>query len=415
MHSTSEHIYRTWTFMPITEVTVCHISVVEKYPHKLWSDDSSSRQLMMPCPLLFPSLLRRPSSLVHHVRRSLCHDSPSVISVAQLNSRGLLRLQGKECCEFLQGLITNDIRHLEPQSSPHEQSVTRSSLFAFLLNPSGRIIADVLIYQRSSGDLLLECDKDLLSVVRGHLIAHRLRKKISIEETNEFKVWSLFSQSLIPRVKLKDVSTTTISVAESVVADISSCPLIVNDSRLPIALYRMISDWNQDWSSIQTTGVSHRLQSSSQDFCFNVTSEEDYRRFRYRIAVSEGSSDHTPHSALPLESNGDLLHAISFFKGCYIGQELTARSYHTGVIRKRLMPVLLTSDQVPDSWTPGSEFRTKEGKKLLGKVRSVSGKYGLALLYTEQVKKLDYCLELEDGSPVKSHVPFWWPAEEAKT
>ena len=307
--------------------------------------------------------------------------------------------------------VLTGTHHKRHQASAAESTTTTarlwqpSNLFAFFLNPSGRIIADVLIYQRASDSLLLECDKDLVQAVRGHLTAHRLRKKIAIEVTDEFKVWSLFSESLIPRLKLKDTSAI-VAPQSAAEAGTRSSPVIVNDSRLPIALYRMISTVNQDWSSVRM-GVSDRLQ--SEDVSFNVTSEEEYRQFRYRIGMSEGSADHPVNTALPLESNGDLLNGISFFKGCYIGQELTARSYHTGVIRKRLMPILLQADRIPDTWTPGLEFRTGEGKKLLGKVRSVSGKHGLALLYVDQVKKLNLCLELEDGTAVKSHIPFWWP------
>jgi folate-binding protein YgfZ len=338
--------------------------------------------------------------------RSCGRAAKATISVAQLQNRGLLRVEGHECCDFVQGLITNDIRHLQqPQQS--EQSITRSSLFAFMLNPSGRIIADVLIYQNAPDSLLLECDKELMQSVRGHLTVHRLRKKITIQETNEFKVWSLFPESLISRVKFKDMPPSPASGISASTGSIS-CPAIVNDTRLPIALYRVISDMDQDWSSLQAA-VTDRLQ--QQDVSFDVTSEEAYRCFRYRIGMSEGCSDHPAGVALPLESNGDLLHGISFFKGCYIGQELTARSYHTGVIRKRLMPVSVEAQPVPDSWTAGLEFRTREGKKLLGKLRSVSGSRGLALLYVDQVKQLDLVLQLEDGSPVRTEIPFWWPRE----
>lgn len=333
--------------------------------------------------------------------RSSGHDSRTTLSGANLDSRGLLRLEGEDCAEFLQGLITNDIRHLQPHSSGN-----RSNLFAFLLNPSGRVIADVLVYQRACDSLLLECDKELLQAVRGHLITHRLRKKVAVEVTDELKVWSIYSQSLIPRLKLKDTTVETVSLPSSGTGT-SSSPILVHDSRLPIALYRVICDVNQDWGSLRMAVGDQLLQ---EDVSISVTSEEDYRNFRYRIGMSEGCDDHPMNSALPLESNGDFLHGISFFKGCYIGQELTARSYHTGVIRKRLMPVLLQADTIPETWTSGLEFRTKEGKKLLGKVRSVSGKQGLALLYVDQIKQLHFSLELGDGSPVKSHVPFWWPA-----
>lgn len=64
-----------------------------------------------------------------------------------------------------------------------------------------------------------------------------------------------------------------------------------------------------------------------------------YKRLRYSLGVAEGVNELPSGNCFPLESNGDYMHGISFHKGCYIGQELTARTHHTGVVRKRIMPI----------------------------------------------------------------------------
>ncbi len=69
-----------------------------------------------------------------------------------------------------------------------------------------------------------------------------------------------------------------------------------------------------------------------------LSEESEYKSLLYALGVGEGVADFPTGNSFPLESNGDYLHGISFQKGCYIGQELTARTHHTGVIRKRLMP-----------------------------------------------------------------------------
>ena len=81
-----------------------------------------------------------------------------------------------------------------------------------------------------------------------------------------------------------------------------------------------------------------------------------HRRLRHWLGVAEGATELVAGKSLPFESNGDFLNAValdkvrygekikySFLQGCYIGQELTARTYHTGVIRKRIMPIRLRS------------------------------------------------------------------------
>jgi len=71
------------------------------------------------------------------------------------------------------------------------------------------------------------------------------------------------------------------------------------------------------------------------------TSEESYRIRRYLKGVPEGQDELIRESALPQESDIDFMGGIDYRKGCYVGQELTIRTYHTGVVRKRVLPVML--------------------------------------------------------------------------
>ena len=349
------------------------------------------RQLI-PAPASMSRLADRLLRSVTAYRPFATHGPLVHLSAAPLQSRGLLLLQGKESSDLLQGLVTNDVR----------QAHASEAMLAFLLNPSGRIMADLMIYARTPDSLLLECDKQLMSDVQRHLTRHRLRKKAAIQAVDELSVWSLFAPSLASRVKLRDSHSVTASASPSV----ARSPVVVNDNRLPIALYRVIAAAHEDWSSV-ATGISSRLE--QEDASCHLTSEDEYRDFRYRIGFSEGSSDYPVNVALPLESNGDFLQGISFQKGCYVGQELTARSHHTGVVRKRLMPVWIDgSDAPPAAWVPGHEFRHPESKKLMGRLRSVSGTRGLALLYVDLVTRPDCQLFVGD-SRVATEVPFWWP------
>lgn len=94
---------------------------------------------------------------------------------------------------------------------------------------------------------------------------------------------------------------------------------------------------------------------------FTSSESTQHALLRTLLNVPEAPTDLLPNSALPLESNMDLMGGIDFRKGCYIGQELTARTYHTGVIRKRVMPVrvyLSSTEEVeapssllPETWT----------------------------------------------------------------
>ena len=107
----------------------------------------------------------------------------------------------------------------------------------------------------------------------------------------------------------------------------------------------------------------------------------------------------------------DYLHGVSFHKGCYLGQELTARTHHTGVIRKRILPLRLAED-LPESVISNLEEHdvlTDKGKKA-GKLRRVDGRLGLGLLRLKETFGAER-LTL-NGITVEASRPAWWPAVE---
>lgn len=127
--------------------------------------------------------------------------------------------------------------------------------------------------------------------------------------------------------------------------------------------------------------------------------------------LPEGVKDLPPGVALPLESNLVYMQGISFSKGCYIGQELTARTHHTGVVRKRLMPVRLS---VPvQDLEEGAALETQSGKPA-GKHRAGVGKLGLSLVRTANAKEvLTVKSKHNITATLEASVPDWWP-DDAK-
>jgi len=106
---------------------------------------------------------------------------------------------------------------------------------------------------------------------------------------------------------------------------------------------------------------------------------------------------------LPMEHNIDLMNGIDFRKGCYLGQELTVRTHHTGVVRKRVAMLKFTGREA--EWEPRDyEDIMYEGKKV-GIVYESFGNDGIGLI------KLDHCgkeLTLSDGSTIVASIPDWW-------
>ncbi|XP_045706507.1 putative transferase CAF17, mitochondrial isoform X2 [Phyllostomus hastatus] len=135
----------------------------------------------------------------------------------------------------------------------------------------------------------------------------------------------------------------------------------------------------------------------------------DYHRHRYQQGVPEGVHDLPPGVALPLESNLAFMNGVSFTKGCYIGQELTARTHHMGIIRKRLFPVQLVGPLPSGVITPGTVVLTESGQAA-GKYRAGQGDVGLALLHLDKVKGLLHVRTAGGGQvALTASAPDWWP------
>ncbi|CAG9467547.1 unnamed protein product [Pedinophyceae sp. YPF-701] len=150
----------------------------------------------------------------------------------------------------------------------------------------------------------------------------------------------------------------------------------------------------------------------------NAAAERVYKYVRALCGVAEGPAEIPPGEALPLEFNMDGMAGVSYTKGCYVGQELTARTHYTGVVRKRVVPIALDGDGAEVA--PGAKVYAEGSKRAAGKILATcaapagaGGAVGLALLRLAAVLPADAPpLVVEGGGvAVRATRPEWWPAE----
>ena len=148
------------------------------------------------------------------------------------------------------------------------------------------------------------------------------------------------------------------------------------------------------------------------------TSVENYTKHRYDLGICEGINEIPYGKCTPLEYNGEYMHGVSFQKGCYIGQELTARTHHTGVIRKRIMPIELSSEIIKniddDDTGEMTDIRNEKGKKV-GKICATLKTSGLGLLRIEDCLKSENLTVDKTSVTVNFQIPSWWPESAPKT
>uniref|UniRef100_A0A3Q3EZN0 Iron-sulfur cluster assembly factor IBA57 n=1 Tax=Labrus bergylta TaxID=56723 RepID=A0A3Q3EZN0_9LABR len=292
--------------------------------------------------------------------------APGQFVCYHLCHRTLLKIQGQDTSPFLQGIITNDMTLLEEPA--------HKVMYSHMLNVQGRTLYDIMLYSLKEAEagqgVFLECDCTVKDSILRHLKVYKIRRKITINPCPDLSVWAV-----LPKHKStgEEASTPELSSPEKAL-------VWETDPRTQMMGWRLVVD-SQDVKSLHTCS----------------------------LIFTHGVKDLPPGTALPLESNLVFMQGISFSKGCYIGQELTARTHHTGVIRKRLMPARLSAP-VSDL-EDGASLQTQSGKPA-GKYRAGVGELGLSLIRMAHAKEV-LTLKSSDDTKVTLEVavPDWWPKD----
>lgn len=327
----------------------------------------------------FRSFFISPSITRILVTRSLCTHN---WFVEQLHNRTILKLSGPDTNNYLQSMITNDIKNIE--SFP--------AIFSLLLNSNGRVLYDILLYKIDFNEYLVEYESSAVEYLGKHLLMYRLRKNVKIEPLNCFLPWVIHPES-----EQGDSSyLTNLKAIVDSLANKNDIVTTVIDPRTNLLGVRVI-----------TTKDVNLLTLLPQD-SFKFIQGNSYRTYRYKLGIGEGVIDHPPGNCLPFDTNVDFMNGVSFSKGCYIGQELTARMQFTLNIRKRLMPIVLESKDAYPEFPPECDIINEKATKM-GRLRSNLGSYGLALLKYEESLKSKFLLIKDFDIKLKTLKPSWWP------
>jgi tRNA-modifying protein YgfZ len=279
-----------------------------------------------------------------------------------LTQRGLARLGGPDARSFLQGLVSNDVDLLD-DGHP---------LYAALLTAQGRYLFDFILYGQGDA-ILLEGERDRLPALVQRLSMYRLRAQVTIENLGpELAVLAVFG----PGSEVLEASAGVLVAADPRLSELGTRVVLP-----PSAVDGFIAAYGLTTAPILA-----------------------YERHRLILGVPDGSRDLVPERALLLESGFEELHGVSFTKGCFVGQELTARTKHRALVKKRLLPVRLEGP-LPAPGTP-----VTRGGRDAGEVRSGIDGLALALLRLDQLA--DNAAPLMAGDTQLSPAPPYWLAAQ---
>lgn len=227
-----------------------------------------------------------------------CISSISTKSTLIVPNRIFYRISGVDSRKFLQGICTNDVNKLDKHGD---------CIAAAFLTPGGRIVADALLYNVEN-NIVIETHSSLGNSLDRYLRVYKLRSKVTIEKLDELKCI----------LEVDDKSSTDIAeLGKSLNAVVGAIDPRTNEmgTRFLVPKDKVKVD-------------------DSKKF------EMWYDRFRLLRGIAEGPAI---VDRIPIECNLDLLNYISFSKGCYVGQELTARTKYKGLVRKRLVPFMVSN------------------------------------------------------------------------
>ncbi len=289
-----------------------------------------------------------------------------------LPHRAVIAVQGEDRIAFLQGLVSNDMT----------QVANGAAAWAAFLTPQGKFLHE--FFAVPHGDtVLLECERARRDDLVTRLSRYRLRAKVTVAAA-PYEVAVAWGE---------DAASALETASEPGLVKAFGGGVLYTDPRLAGAGVRaaLTADQIAGWSRLP--GMTPATSAA-------------FDAHRMALGLPDGSRDMEIEKALLLENGFAELHGVDFKKGCYIGQELTARTHYRALIKKRLMPVTITgAAQAGAALTAGGADA--------GELKSVAGGHGLALVRLDAWRKApDGVLDAGEAK-ITPVVPAWMNLPEA--
>ena len=247
-----------------------------------------------------------------------------------LKDRGVLYISGEDATDFLQNIITNDINKVS----------NNCSCFSSLLTPQGKYLFDFIIVKHKQG-YLLDCELNQIEDLIEKLIIYKLNSKVEILNlSNEFQVAAISNEKFLSLENSKNEEGHTIILRND--------PFFIDPRNRKLG-GRLIINLEKLYLSIKKLELK-------------LADSKEYYDLSYKLGIPQINTKNLKEKIFGLECNFEELNAIDFKKGCYVGQENTARMKLKNKLRRRLFAVKAdTKVSIGDSLS----FENKEVGKIL--------------------------------------------------
>ena len=257
-----------------------------------------------------------------------------------LEDRGILYIQGPDSEEFLQNIITNDVKKISD----------KKSCFASILTPQGKYLYDFIISKHKKG-FFIDCEKNQIESLFNQLKLYKLRSKVEILNlSNEFVVAALTLEKFKSIENISDSPGFTIKFRED--------PIVLDPRNIKLGA-RLIINLEKLYLSIKKLNL-------------NTGNINEYYKLSHKLGIPQTNTIKLQNKIFGIECNLEALNGIDFKKGCYVGQENTARIKLKNKLSKKLFPIKFEGIKINSD-----DIITKNNKEI-GKVL-IDGEYPFAV------------------------------------
>ena len=235
-------------------------------------------------------------------------------SVYILKDRAILYVNGNDARDFLQNLISNDMNKV----------TNNSSCFASLLTPQGKFLYEFIVVKHKTG-YFLDCEKSQSEEIFKQLNLYKLRSKLEILNlSNEFVVASFGYEKYLSIEGSKDILGFTLKYRED--------PVILDPRNRNLGARLIIN--------------LEKLYLSLKKLDLKDSKIENYYSQSHKLGIVPKNSNKLKNKLFGIECNFEELNGIDFKKGCYVGQENTARIKLKNKLSKRLLPIEIIDGKI---------------------------------------------------------------------
>lgn len=276
-------------------------------------------------------------------------------SIFNIKNNTLIVIEGDDKYKFIQGIISNDIELLKK----------KKSIYGSILSPQGRFIHDFFI-TKWNNNFILECSRLDSDEILKKFNLYKLKSDVKFKIETNFKIFLINFSSL-----------------ETVDSSVRSKLLNFSDPRFNNELTRVYIDEKYSLKFIKY---------------FNSLNEQEFFDFRLKKTIPNFNDDAKKNKSLLLEMRFDELNGISWEKGCYMGQEITARMKYRNIVKKKIYSVSIN-------------FKTRLDKKIFSKNKQIGELFSHNKIFGIAYINTDFDFSENDvicgDSKLKISLPWW--------